>query len=94
VNVIGARVQLFNLLEYVQGLGLPNGTAQPLINQLRAAYEQDEVVACNKLGDFLSMVDKKASNIPADEKEVMITEATRILRAAGCTLSSRPAVGR
>jgi len=94
VNVIGARVQLFNLIEYVKEIGLPNGTAQPLINQLRAAYDQDEIVACNKLGDFLSMVDKKASNIPAGEKEVMITEATRILRAAGCTQSSRPAMGR
>ena len=85
VNVIGAHEQLFNLLQYVTGLNLPNGTAQPLINQLSAAYSQDAFGACNKLGDFLSMVQKKSGNIPNDEKAVMITDGTRVMNATGCS---------
>jgi hypothetical protein len=84
VSVIGAHEQLFNLLQYVIGLNLPNGTAQPLINQLRAAYSQDAYGACNKMGDFVSMVQKKSGNIPNDEKAVMISESSRIMDATGC----------
>ena len=40
VSVIGAREQLASLIEYVKGLGLPNGTANPLINQLKSAYNE------------------------------------------------------
>jgi hypothetical protein len=85
VNVVGAYEQMFNLLQYVIGLNLPNGTSQPLVNQLRAAYSQDAYSACNKLGDFLSMVQKKSGNIPSDEKAVMISEGLRILGATGCS---------
>jgi hypothetical protein len=85
VSVIGAHEQLFNLLQYVIGLNLPNGTSQPLVNQLRAAYSQDAYGACNKLSDFLSMVQKKSGNIPNDEKAVMISEASRVMDATGCT---------
>jgi hypothetical protein len=93
VNVIGAHEQLFNLLEYVTDLGLPNGTAQPLINQLRAAYNQDAAAtACTKMGDFLSMVQKKGSNISSDEKEVMVAEATRIMNAMGCAWTIRASI--
>jgi HYR domain len=84
VSVIGAHEQLFNLLQYVISLNLPNGTAQPLINQLRAAYSQDAYGACNKMGDFVSMVQKKSGNIPSDEKAVMISESSRIMDATGC----------
>jgi hypothetical protein len=84
VSVIDAHQQLFNLLQYVTGLGLPNGTAQPLLNQLRAAYGQDAAGACNKTGGFLSMVQKKSGNIPSDEKEFMVAEATRILNVMAC----------
>jgi hypothetical protein len=84
ISVIGAHEQLFNLLQYVIGLNLQNGTAQPLINQLRAAYDQDPYGACNKLGDFVSMVQKKSGNIPNDEKAVMISESSRIMDATGC----------
>jgi hypothetical protein len=84
VSVIGAHEQLFNLLQYVIGLNLANGTAQPLINQLRAAYSQDPYGACTKLSDFVSMVQKKSGNIPNDEKAVMISESSRIMDATGC----------
>jgi hypothetical protein len=85
VSVIGAHEQLFNLLQYVIGLNLPNGTSQPLVNQLRAAYSQDAYGACKKMGDFVSMVQKKSGNIPNDEKAVMITGASRVMDATGCT---------
>jgi hypothetical protein len=84
VSVIDAHQQLFNLLQYVNGLGLPNGTQQPIVNQLRAAYDQDAAGACNKLGGFLSMVQKKSGNIPSDEKAFMVAEATRILNVMAC----------
>ena len=84
VSVIDAHQQLFNLLQYVTGLSLPNGTAQPLLNQLRAAYGQDAAGACNKTGGFLSMVQKKSGNIPTDEKAFMVAEATRILNVMAC----------
>jgi hypothetical protein len=84
VTVIDAHQQLFNLLQYVNGLGLPNGTQQPIVNQLRAAYDQDAAGACNKLGGFLSMVQKKSGNIPSDEKAYMVAEATRILNVMAC----------
>jgi len=90
VNVIDAHHQLFNLLDYVRGLGLPNGTAQPVINQLSAAYSQGSVdQSCKKLGDFMSMVEKKNSNIPGDASSLMLVEANRIMGAMGCSLSAR-----
>jgi hypothetical protein len=85
VSVIGAHEQLFNLLQYVISLNLPNGTSQPLVTQLRAAYSQDAYGACNKLGDFVSMVQKKSGNIPNDQKAIMISEASRVMNATGCT---------
>jgi hypothetical protein len=87
VSVIGAHEQLFNLLQYVTGLNLPNGTSQPLVNQLKEAYSQDAFSACNKLGDFLSMVQKKSGTIPPDEKALMISDGTRVLNATGCSSS-------
>jgi hypothetical protein len=85
VNVIGAHEQLFNLLAYVTELGLPNGTAQPLINQLRAAYSLDgSASACKKMSDFISMVEKKGSTLSSTEIEVVVTESTRIMDAMGC----------
>jgi hypothetical protein len=85
VNVIGAHEQLFNLLAYVTELGLPNGTAQPLINQLRAAYSLDgSASACKKMSDFISMVEKKGSSLSSTEIEVVVTESTRIMDAMGC----------
>jgi hypothetical protein len=87
VNVIGARQQLATLMEGVGNMRLPNGTAQPLINQLRAAYSQEDGSAtlCKKMGDFISMVQKKGSNISSDAATSMISDATRIMSAMGCS---------
>ena len=93
VNVIDAHQQLFNLINYVTSLGLPDGTAQPLLNQLNAAYNQDSHdQSCKKIGDFMSMVGKKDSNIQSGDATFMLGEATRIMSAMGCPPPKRATI--
>jgi hypothetical protein len=90
VNVIDAPTQMRNLISYVAGLGMPEGTTNPLVNQLSAAlgsYPGDQ--ACKKLNDFVSMVGKKAKDIPAGQAEYLISEATQILNVMGCSSEKR-----
>src|SRR4051812_1996577 len=86
VTVIGAHEQIAVLMGTVADLGLPNGTVQPLINQLSAAYSQtgDGQPACKKVGDFLSMVQKKSSNISSADAAYLSVEANRIMDVMGC----------
>lgn len=86
VRVIGAHEQIGVLIEAVADLGLPNGTLQPLLNQLKLAYSQtgDAQVACKKVGDFLSLVQKKSSNISSEDVAYITAEATRIMDVVGC----------
>ena len=79
-----------NLMTYVTGLGMPEGTTNPLVNQLSAAlgsYPGDQ--ACKKLNDFVSMVGKKAKEIPAGQAEYLIGEATQILNVMACSSDKR-----
>lgn len=89
VSVIGAREQLANLMEYVKGLGLPNGTANPLINQLKSAYSE-QGNECKKMSDFIAMASKKSSDIDPDAAAYMTAEANRIRGAFGCALGGPP----
>jgi hypothetical protein len=82
VSVIGAREQMANLMEYVRTLGLPNGTAYPLINQLKSAYSE-QGNECKKVSDFIDMVSKK-SGIDFRDAAYMTAEANRIMGALGC----------
>ena len=87
VYVIGAHEQIGSLMEEIADhLGLPDGTLQPLLNQLRLAYTQtaDGDAACKKVADFLSMVQKKSSNLSSDDVEALTAEATRIMNVMGC----------
>jgi hypothetical protein len=86
VNVISAHEQIGFLIEQIDDLGLPNGSSQPVINQLRTAYDQtaDGSAACKKVSDFLSMVQKKSSNLSADEVAYLTAEGSRILDVMGC----------
>jgi len=64
VTVLGAHDQLVDLIAYVRSLGLPNGTGQPLLNQLEAALRAlngNSHVSCVKLSDFISLAGAKAS---------------------------------
>jgi hypothetical protein len=90
VTVIDAPTQMRNLLGYVTALGMPEGTTNPLVNQLSAAlgaYPGDQ--SCKKLNDFVSMVGKKARDIPAGQAEYLIAEATQILNVMGCSSDKR-----
>ena len=92
VTVLSARQQLQNLIAYTSGLGLPNGTAQPLLNQLEAALralDGNAHIACNKLADFMSLASAK-SNKPdgvstqARPQTTIVGDAQRICDVLGC----------
>jgi hypothetical protein len=86
VYVIDAQAQLGNLLQYLRSLDLPNGTANPLINELELAYgNPGQAIACKKLGDFQNMLIKKSSNIPSDDLGYMANEARRIMVVMECS---------
>ena len=89
VVVINAHDQIGNLIEWVQSRNLPDGTVEPLVNQLRAAFDQstDGSAACKKMYDFMNMAQKKDDNITTGDVAYMLSEASRILSAMGCAPS-------
>lgn len=90
VSVLDAKLQMQNLIDQVYGLGTPEGATNPLVNQLLAALsssETDPHVACVKVNDFISMVSKKARDLPSGSSTFLISEANRILSVLGCTTS-------
>jgi hypothetical protein len=91
VKVIGAHEQIGALMQAVANLDLPNGTVQPLVNQLKLAYTQtgEGQPACKKVGDFVSMVQKKSSNIASADAAFLVAEANRIMDVMGCPPPAR-----
>src|SRR5439155_113072 len=92
VTVLDAHTHMSNLIQYVLGLGLPDGTTNPLVNQLEAAFgsfDGDNHVACVKMGDFIGMVSTKARDILSGSSAYMISEATRIESVLGCSIGGR-----
>jgi len=83
VFVVDAHTQVGDLLAYVRSLNLPNGTAQPLINQLRSAYKE-QGNECKKMADFIHLVKKKKANIDGEFVDVMTIRATEIMGAWAC----------
>ena len=95
VSVIGAHEQIDHLMnDVIPDLGLPNGTLQPLLNQLKLAYTQtaDGGSACTKVGDFLSLVQKKSSNISPADVTLLTDAATTIMNAMDCAPPARGSV--
>ena len=94
VSVLNAPLQMQNLVEYIRGLGAPEGTTNPLVNQVLAAEnssQTDNHVACVKMNDFLSMVSKKGRDLPYGSSGFMTSEANRIIGVLGCsTTRGRP----
>jgi hypothetical protein len=89
VTVRGARDQLVDLIAYVNSLGLPNGTAQPLLNQLNAALRAlsgNTHVSCVKLHDFIALMATKASvgGVSAAQRSDAVGDAQRICAVLGC----------
>ena len=83
MSVIGAREQIANLIEFVRSLGLSNGTANPLINQLKAA-NSEQGNECKKCLTSSGWSSKKSSGIDSDDAAYMAAEASRIMGALGC----------
>ncbi|HJP84484.1 MAG TPA: HYR domain-containing protein [Gemmatimonadaceae bacterium] len=86
VVVISAHEQIGNLIDRVEGLNLPDGTLEPIVNQLLSAYDQtaDGSAACKKVSDFMSMVQKKNSNIQSGDVAFLLNEGSRILSVMDC----------
>jgi hypothetical protein len=88
VSVLNAQLQMQNLLDYLYGLGVPNGGTNPLANQVTAALNasvSDNHVACVKMNDFISMAAKKARDFPSGSINYMTDEANRIISVLGCS---------
>jgi hypothetical protein len=84
VTVLGAHEQIGNLIDYLSGLNLPNGTSNPLLAQLNAAYRSgDNHIACTKMSDFISMLAKKTGTSVSGPSP-MLTDAQRIENVLGC----------
>ena len=67
----------------MEGRDLPNGTTNPLVNQLRAAEGGDN--SCKKMSDFITMVSKKSRDIQPVDATFMIDEAKSIMGVMGCS---------
>jgi hypothetical protein len=97
VTVYDAPTQMNDLIRYVLGLGMPNGTTNPLVNQLQAAFgssTSDNHVACVKMSDFISMVSTKGRDIPPGSPAYMTTQATQIMVVLACPMARpHPSVG-
>jgi hypothetical protein len=85
VMVYDAPTQMQNLIKYVLSLGMQNGTTNPLVNQLLAAYG-DAIYdhGCKKMSDFINMVGKKDSGIPFGSAGYMTSQATQICAVMAC----------
>ena len=89
VAVLDAPTQMNNLIKYVLSLGMPEGTTNPLVNQLQASFGSsvsDNHVACVKMNDFIFMVGKKGSGIPFGSAGYMTSQATQIMTVLACPM--------
>jgi len=85
VAVLDAPTQMQNLIKYVLSLGMQEGTTNPLVNQLLAAYgDASYDHGCKKMSDFINMVGKKDSGIPPGSAGYMTSQATQICAVMAC----------
>jgi hypothetical protein len=91
VTLLNAQLQMQNLLDYLYGLGAPNGTTNPLANQLLAALSGNGN-SCVKMNDFVNLAGKKASGLPYGSVPFMQGEAARICDVLGCPPSRKPSM--
>jgi hypothetical protein len=84
VSVTAVGPQLQSLMQYLVALNLPNGMNNPLVNQLLAVGDGSVPQSCTKMGDFVSMLGKKDSNLTDAQYSWMLNEATRIMNVMAC----------
>ena len=85
VTVLGPSEQRASLIDFVLSRDLPNGTTNPLVNQLRAASRGE---SCTKMADFINMVGTKSADIKPLDAAYMISEAKGIMVMMGCSEST------
>jgi len=86
VFVVDAYGQMGNLIEYLIALDLPNGSNNPLLNELELAFGNiGQEISCKKLRDFQSMLIKKSRDIPSESIGYMTSEAGRIMVVMECS---------
>jgi HYR domain-containing protein len=87
VTVLGPAGQMMSLMDFVVSQNLPNGMANPLLAQLRAAYRTDDVhVSCVKMRDFINTVVKDGIGEITDAAySYMTSDAAEIMGAMGCS---------
>ncbi|MDP9279914.1 MAG: HYR domain-containing protein [Gemmatimonadota bacterium] len=89
VTVTNAPIQTRNLIAEIQALGLSDGLANPLINQLLAALDGDGN-ACKKMDDFLDLLSKKGgAEISVADMASFRLEAIRICNVMACPPSAK-----
>lgn len=89
VTVHGAAEQIIALMGFMEDLNLSNGTANPMLNQLRHALsdvEDENGASCKKIDDFIRMLTerRKSSEISAAEVSEILADARRIQAVLGC----------
>jgi len=83
VHVSSAREQLDALGTVLGRLDLPNGTRQPLMNQLRAAGGDE--LSCEKIADFLHLLAVKQENIKPEDFATLTDLANTLSGAMACS---------
>ena len=81
VLVVSVQQQMESLMDILRRQ--QNGTAQPLMNQLRSA-SKSHGNECNKMDDFMHLLSVKASNISDDDMDMINEGARDIMGALGC----------
>jgi hypothetical protein len=84
VLVVSVQQQVESLMDILRRQG--NGTAQPLMNQLKLASKA-RGNKCNKMDDFMHLLSVKASNISNDDMDMINESARDIMGALGCDVA-------
>ena len=87
ITVVGAHEQIGNLIDFVSGIPLSNGVANPMVNQLEAAYRASDgssnSVSCVKMADFLKKISQSRLALGAYYAQ-LLADANRIMAVLGC----------
>jgi HYR domain-containing protein len=81
VFVVNAQQQMESLMTILRRQ--PDGTAQPLMNQLKSAY-RERGNECKKMDDFMHLLSEKAETISEADMAAITSAAQDIIGALGC----------
>jgi len=89
VTVKGALTQIDDLISLVQGLNLPAGLTNSLVNKLGNARDSlddsNTNAACNQLGSFINEVEaKRGKELTDAQADQLVGDASRVSSVMGC----------